>query len=129
VPDDLELDSVQTVALARELWQAGRPFAAHEVFEAAWKRAGDPASRLLWRGLAQLMVAVTHAMRGNQAGAQALFSRSDETLAALPDLPEVDLVEWRQLTDPWRVGASDGAPPDEGPGPGVVGASGGSGAG
>lgn len=108
VPDDLELDAQETVALARELWEQGRPFAAHEVFEAAWKASEDSDEEHLWRGLAQLMVAATHAMRGNAKGAAALFARSDETLAAAAaGTAGVDVGWWqcataelRPLSDP-----------------------------
>jgi uncharacterized protein len=106
VPEDLDLDTQETVALARQLWAQGRPFAAHEVFEAAWKSADDPDDERLWRGLAQLMVAATHAMRGNVAGAAALFARSDETLAPVDSgrgaAASVDVAAWHRLVEPLR---------------------------
>ena len=71
----------ETLAAARELVAAGRPFAAHEVLEARWK-AGPPEERDLWQGLAQLCVAITHAARGNQTGAQRLADRAAVRLAA-----------------------------------------------
>jgi len=104
VPDDLQLDAGETDALARRLWDEGRPFSAHEVFEAAWKNTGDPTAKRLWRGLAQLLVAVTHAMRGNRAGAVALFTRSDETLAEVDAAgAPVDLSWWHEVTAAWRT--------------------------
>lgn len=106
VPEDLHLDPAATVVLARRYWDEGRPFAAHEVFEAAWKNGDDPADEPLWRGLAQLMVAATHALRGNAAGAAALFARSDETLAAVDPgrgaSAVVDVASWRRLTEHLR---------------------------
>ena len=60
--------------------EAGRPFAAHEVLEARWK-AGPVDERDLWQGLAQVCVAITHAARGNQSGADRLADRADTTLA------------------------------------------------
>ena len=65
---------------AQELLDEGRPFTAHEVLEAVWK-ASMPADRGLWRGLAQLAVAVTHQARGNPTGAAALLARAAENLA------------------------------------------------
>lgn len=59
---------------AQRLLADGLPFHAHEVLEDAWK-AAPPAERELWRGLAQLAVAATHAARGNRAGALALLRR------------------------------------------------------
>jgi hypothetical protein len=65
----------ETVAAARELVAAGRPFSAHEVLEARWKQC--PAEeRDLWQGLAQLCVAATHAARGNPTGARRLLERA-----------------------------------------------------
>lgn len=70
-----------TLAAARELVGAGRPFSAHEVLEARWK-AGPTEERDLWQGLAQVCVAMTHAARGNQVGADRLFARAAERLDA-----------------------------------------------
>lgn len=73
-PDAAALPPEQAVAAAQELLDAGRPFHAHEVLEASWKAAGR-ADRDLWQGLAQLAVGLTHARRGNAAGAVALLRR------------------------------------------------------
>src|SRR6478752_3936755 len=70
-----------TLEAARGLVEAGRPFAAHEVLEARWK-AGPNEERDLWQGLAQVCVALTHAARGNQVGADRLFERAAERLTA-----------------------------------------------
>ncbi|HET7529601.1 MAG TPA: DUF309 domain-containing protein [Mycobacteriales bacterium] len=84
---------------AQQLLDTGAAFAAHEVLEAVWKAtAGD--ERALWRGLAQLCVGVTHAQRGNPAGARALLDRAADTLAAAPTLHGVDpqrLAGWARL--------------------------------
>lgn len=71
----------ETIRAARELVDSGRPFAAHEVFEARWK-AGPAEERDLWQGLAQVCVAITHAARGNQTGAERLADRAAKRLAA-----------------------------------------------
>ena len=55
MPDGLVLDGWAAARLGDELLRAGRPFHAHEVFEASWK-SGPPAERELWQGLAQLAV-------------------------------------------------------------------------
>ncbi len=68
LPPDAALDAAQ------QLLDAGRPFHAHEVLEASWK-AAPAAERDLWQGLAQLAVGLTHARRGNAAGAAALLRR------------------------------------------------------
>jgi hypothetical protein len=71
----------ETLTTARALVDAGRPFSAHEVLEARWK-AGPSEEKDLWQGLAQLCVALTHQARGNQVGADRLFERAAERLAA-----------------------------------------------
>jgi predicted metal-dependent hydrolase len=61
--------------------EAGRPFSAHEVLEARWK-AGPVEERDLWQGLAQICVAMTHAARGNEVGADRLFERAADRLSS-----------------------------------------------
>jgi hypothetical protein len=74
IPDDLIISPSEAAVLGGSLLAEGRPFHAHEVFEAAWK-AGPPAERDLWQGLAQIAVGITHARRGNAAGAVTLLRR------------------------------------------------------
>lgn len=71
----------ETIAYARELVAAGRPFSAHEVLEVRWKTGPDN-ERPLWQGLAQLCVALTHAERGNTVGAERLLRRGARHLTA-----------------------------------------------
>jgi uncharacterized protein len=74
IPDDLVISPAEAAELGGRLLAEGRPFHAHEVFEAAWKSIpGD--ERELWRGLAQIAVGLTHARRGNARGAVALLRR------------------------------------------------------
>jgi uncharacterized protein len=80
IPDDLVLPPAESVKLAQDLLDAGRPFHAHEVLEASWKAA--PADeRDLWQGLAQIAVGLTHARRGNARGASALLRRGGRRLS------------------------------------------------
>jgi hypothetical protein len=81
MPDDLVLDGWAAARLGDELLRAGRPFHAHEVFEASWK-SGPPAERELWQGLAQLAVGLTHAHRGNARGAVTLLRRGTARVRA-----------------------------------------------
>ena len=74
VPDDLAVTPAEAAALGGSLLAEGRPFHAHEVFEAAWKSAPDE-DREFWRGLAQIAVGLTHARRGNATGAVTLLRR------------------------------------------------------
>jgi uncharacterized protein len=76
---DQALPPVDTIAAAHELLTEGRPFSAHEVYEARWK-AGPIEERELWQGLAQLCVGITHAERGNRIGAVRLIGRARRRL-------------------------------------------------
>jgi predicted metal-dependent hydrolase len=77
-----QADEATLVNAAQRLLDEGRPFEAHALLEAAWKRAPAP-ERALWRALAQLAVGLTHRLRGNDPGAQALFARSAQALEAV----------------------------------------------
>jgi uncharacterized protein len=81
VPDDLTISPAEAADLGGRLLAEGRPFHAHEVFEAAWKSVPGP-ERELWRGLAQVAVGLTHAKRGNASGAVALLRRGAGPVAA-----------------------------------------------
>jgi hypothetical protein len=108
--DDPPLAAGDALTYAEELLRAGRPFTAHEVLEGVWKRTGGP-ERQLWRGLAQLAVALTHRARGNPTGAAALFERAARNLdayAALGARPaEVPLADVARLAA-WARAASVG---------------------
>ncbi len=100
VPEALDLGPDDTLTEAQRLLDEGFPFQAHEVLEAAWK--GAPAGeRDLWQGLAQLAVGLTHALRGNPAGARALLTRAVERVLpyreSAPHGIDVDgLIAWAE---------------------------------
>ncbi|MEV0249997.1 DUF309 domain-containing protein [Nocardia sp. NPDC050712] len=75
IPDDLDLPPQQTLILAQQLLDEGLAFNAHEVLEAAWKN-GPLAEKMLWQGLAQYAVGITHIQRGNPKGARTLLDRA-----------------------------------------------------
>jgi uncharacterized protein len=80
IPDDLELAPAETLAHAQELLDRGLAFNAHEVLEAAWKH-GPTDERMLWQGLTQLAVGITHVQRGNAKGAVSLLRKASIRLA------------------------------------------------
>ena len=73
-PEGVVRTPAETLALAQQLLDDGLPFHAHEVLEDAWKSAPDD-DRVLWKGLAQLAVGLTHSRRGNVAGATSLLAQ------------------------------------------------------
>lgn len=86
IPDDLHLPPAETLDYAQRLVDDGRAFNAHEVLEAAWKEGPDH-EKVLWQGLAQLMVGITHVQRGNVDGARALLRRAVGRLTTAPATP------------------------------------------
>lgn len=82
VPEDPDRSPAQVLELADAYLAEGRPFAAHEVLETAWKHRPH-AERDLWQGLAQVAVGLTHLQRGNTAGAIALLRRGVERLSRI----------------------------------------------
>ena len=80
IPDDLELAPAETLRYAQDLLDQGLAFNAHEVLEAAWKNGPDD-ERMLWQGLAQLAVGITHAQRGNVNGAMSLLRSASARLS------------------------------------------------
>lgn len=81
IPDDLDLPPRQTLTFAQQLLDDGLAFNAHEVLESAWKN-GPFAEKMLWQGLAQYAVGVTHLQRGNPKGARTLLTRAIGRLEA-----------------------------------------------
>ncbi|WP_288338310.1 DUF309 domain-containing protein [uncultured Gordonia sp.] len=75
VPDDLDLPPEVALSWAQDLLSRGYAFTAHEVLESVWKsRPGEES--MLWQGLAQLAVGITHVQRRNTKGAIALLERA-----------------------------------------------------
>jgi predicted metal-dependent hydrolase len=109
IPDELELSPAASLAYAQDLLNRGLAFNAHEVLEAAWKNGSDD-ERLLWQGLAQLAVGITHVQRGNVKGAVAILRRASGRLADVLIAPHgVDtagLVDWADaMIDDLEAGA------------------------
>ena len=113
IPDDLDLPPSETLSYAQELLDQGLAFNAHEVLEAAWKN-GPEAERMLWQGLAQLAVGITHVQRGNITGACALLDRAaariDGTGRPVPHSIDVDglVADAAKLIADLRAGAEVG---------------------
>lgn len=113
MPDLPNRTREQALHEAQLLIDGGRPFGAHEVFEAMWKQAVEPAERALWRGLAQLMVGLTHEQRGNSVGAAALLDRGIESLheVADPTAAAVDVAAWLRWANLAAGAVTDGTRP------------------
>ena len=66
-----------------ELFNAGRFFDCHEVWEEVWKRASG-AEKLFYQGMIQASVAILHAQRGNPRGARSTWNKARAKLEPLP---------------------------------------------
>lgn len=66
-----------------ELFNAGRFFDCHEVWEEVWKRASG-AEKLFYQGMIQIAVAILHAERGNPRGARSTWNKARAKLEPLP---------------------------------------------
>ena len=97
LPEDIEHQCRRGGRPGRSSAGSGLPFQAHEALEAVWKVASEP-ERTAWKGMAQLAVALTHAMRGNATGAVRVRERGLLNLAA-GELPAVALALRDRLLD------------------------------
>ena len=98
LPEPIDPAPAAVVGLTNQLLNDGLPFQAHEALEAAWKAAPEE-ERTAWQGLAQLAVAITHARRGNLAGAQKLRERALANLDAGRLPPVAEALRDRLLAD------------------------------
>lgn len=89
---------------AQDFLDREMPFHAHEVLEEQWKAAA-PQELLLWQGLAQLAVGLTHQRRGNLRGARSVTARGAQAVSGYADEAPHDvdvagLLAWaRDLAD------------------------------
>jgi hypothetical protein len=70
--------------LAREHFDAGRFFHAHEAWETAWKQARGTDDAELFKGLSQLGAGYVHLLRGNRHGAVQLLRRAASRIGRYP---------------------------------------------
>jgi uncharacterized protein len=70
--------------LAREHFNAGRFFPAHEAWETAWKQARGTEEAELFKGLSQLGAGYVHLLRGNAHGAITLLRRAARRVGRYP---------------------------------------------
>ncbi|QCB49336.1 DUF309 domain-containing protein [Rhodococcus sp. PAMC28707] len=79
IPEDLRLAPHESIAKAQRLLDADMPFHAHEILEGTWKDSPEP-EQMLWQGLAQLAVGLTHLLRGNAVGARSLLEQGHDRI-------------------------------------------------
>ena len=81
-----------TLTCARDLFNTGDYWAAHEALETVWRSIisdGDDEAARVWQGLIQGAAALLHQERGNRHGVAALGAAALEKLAG-PQRPDVE---------------------------------------
>ncbi len=93
-----------------ELFNAGRFFDCHEVWEEIWKRSSG-AEKLFYQGMIQAAVAILHAQRGNPRGARSTWDKARAKLDLLPaEHLGIALDELRAAVAAFIAGALAGRP-------------------
>jgi DUF309 family protein family protein len=98
------------LANARELFNQGEFWLAHEALETVWRSIIKEDEARVWQGLIQAAAALLHRARGNRHGIVVVGAAALEKLAG-PQQPEIefDTVQFRaQLA---RALAGEGDPP------------------
>jgi hypothetical protein len=98
------------LANARELFNQGEFWLAHEALETVWRSIIKEEEARVWQGLIQAAAALLHRARGNRHGIVVVGAAALEKLAG-PQRPEIefDTVQFRaQLA---RALAGEGDPP------------------
>jgi predicted metal-dependent hydrolase len=94
-----------------DLFNQGRYFEAHEVWEQAWLRSRDE-EKLFYQGLIQAAAAILHAQRGNPDGCRRLWEKASHKLAPLAaDFRKIALGELRPALDDFFRRTLGGQPP------------------
>jgi len=90
------------------LFNAGRFFECHEVWEEVWKRSSG-GEKLFYQGLIQAAVALLHAERGNMRGAASTWAKARQKLRPLPsEHMGLALGEFRASLEEFFASASKG---------------------
>jgi hypothetical protein len=95
---------------ARELFNAGDYWLAHEALETVWRSIIKEDEARVWQGFIQAAAALLHRARGNRHGTVVVGAAALEKLAG-PERPEIEfeIVDFRaQLS---RALAGEGTPP------------------
>jgi hypothetical protein len=95
---------------ARNLFNAGEYWLAHEALETVWRSIIEESERRVWQGLIQAAAALLHRERGNRHGIVAVGAAALERLSG----PQHPAVEFDMI--PFRAGlaralAGEGDPP------------------
>jgi len=102
-----------TLQRARDLFNAGEYWLAHEALETVWRSIigdGDEAAARVWQGLIQAAAALLHQERGNRHGVAVVGGSALEKLEG-PQRPDVEVETVRFREQLARALAGDAEPP------------------
>jgi len=98
---------------ARDLFNAGEYWLAHEALETVWRSIisdGDEAAAPVWQGLIQAAAALLHQQRGNRHGVTVVGQSALDKLAG-PQRPDVEVETVRFREQLARALAGQAEPP------------------
>jgi hypothetical protein len=95
---------------ARELFNAGEYWLAHEALETVWRSIIDEGERRVWQGLIQAAAALLHRERGNRHGIVVVGAGALGKLAG-PQHPAVEFETVRFRDELSRALAGEADPP------------------
>ncbi len=101
------------VTHARDLFNAGEYWLAHEALETVWRSIisdGDQVAARVWQGLIQAAAALLHRERGNRHGVVVVGGSALEKLAG-PQHPDVEIETVRFRDQLARALTGDATPP------------------
>jgi Domain of unknown function (DUF309) len=102
-----------TLTHARELFNSGKYWLAHEALETVWRSIisdGDEDAARVWQGLIQGAAALLHKERGNQHGVEVVGDAALEKLAG-PQRSDIEFETVHFRTGLARALAGAGDPP------------------
>lgn len=93
---------------ARDLFNTGEYWLAHEALETVWRSIIDEDERRVWQGLIQAAAALVHRERGNRHGVVVVGAAALERLSG-PQHPavEVETVRFRERLSRALAGEAD----------------------
>ena len=99
-----------TLRRARDLFNAGEYWQAHEALETVWRSIIDGPEARVWQGFIQAAAALLHQQRGNRHGVSVVGSAALEKLAG-PCVPAVEFETTTFRAQLARALAGEGDPP------------------
>ncbi len=95
---------------ARDLFNSGEYWLAHEALETVWRSIINADEALVWQGVIQAAAALLHRARGNRHGTVVVGAAALEKLAG-PQRPEIDFETVTFRAHLARALAGEGDPP------------------